>query len=181
MGFFNYEKACGKYRGNADVMAILRLLHEFDEFHCLRNSSPLLASRIVGKIPHAAPEYLAWMTVCNGGLLFDTTLLSVSAEDAELGVEFSTLDEYNGADAYEELGLIEGYSVIGLRSYGDPICLSHADSRVYLWDRQEQEFTDVWNCFYDFLADEINGALELIENEDLEPIPIKLAGDDAHE
>ena len=174
MGFFNYVKASSRFKNNEYVLETIRRLKDFDEFHCLRDSNLLLAAninQIVGKAPE---EYIKWMSVCNGGLLFDTTLLSIDCQDPQIGVDFSSLGEYNTSSAIQAFMLPSDYSVIAIRSYGDPICISKADDRIYLWDCEQRDFTDIWDTFYDFLADEVDTALELIANEDLEPIPLKV-------
>jgi len=178
MGFFDYAKAANKYKGNELMLETIKRLMSFDEYHCLRNSSLLIGKKAAEAVPKAVEQYIGWMTVCNGGLLFDTTLLSVTELDKELDIEFSTLEEYNNAETYGEMELPEGYFIIGMRSYGDPICLSAADDRVYLWDCEEGDFTTIWNDFINFLADEVDTAIDLIANDDLDPIPLKMDGED---
>lgn len=177
MGFFNYKKAVSKFRNNEFVLDTISRLKEFDEFHCLRDSNLLLAGNIVNIFPKAPEEYIKWMSICNGGFLFDTTLLCMTEMDEQIGVEFSGLKEYNTRESYEDYALPVGYAVIAVRSYGDPICISEADNRIYLWDCEENAFTEIWKDFYNFLADEVDTALELIANEDLEPIPFKVKED----
>lgn len=174
MGFFNYQKAYSKFNDDHFVTETIKRLQDFDEFHCLRDSSLLLAGKL-SKIYGSAPEeYIKWMSVCNGGLLFDTELLSIDGMDKVIGIEFSTIEDYNTSEMLASVQLPEGYSVIAVRSYGDPICITKQDRKIYLWDCELGEFTDIWETFYDFLAEEVDTALELIANEDLEPIPLKL-------
>lgn len=178
MGYFNYSKATSKFKNNELVLETIKRLKDFDEFHCLRDSNLLIAGNISKIVNKAPEEYIKWMSVCNGGLLFDTTLLSIDGQDTQIGAEFSTLEEYNTSLRIQGFMLPSGYSVIAIRSYGDPICISKADERIYLWDCEQEEFTDIWDTFYDFLADEVDTALELIANEDLEPIPLKVKESD---
>ena len=178
MGFFNYDAAIRKFRENETMLETIQRIGMFDEFHCLRDSSLLTARKAAEWMPRANAGYLSWLSVCNGGLMFDTTLLSVFGMDNSLEVEFSTLEEYNNRESYQEFGLPEGYYVIALRSYGDPICLSAEDDRVYLWDCEEGDFTTIWNSFCDFLTDEVDTAIELIADDSLEPIPLKMIGGD---
>ena len=174
MGFLNYAKASSKFKNNEYVLETINRIKDFDEFHCLRDSSLLLAGsigNILGKVPE---EYVKWMSICNGGMLFDTNLLSVDSFDSKIGVEFATLEECNTSASLQEFNLPSGYSVIAVRSYGDPICVSKEDNRIYLWDCEQEDFTEIWETFYDFLADEVDTALELIANDDLDPIPLKV-------
>ena len=173
MGFFDYVKAVRKFRDQEDVLETIRRMKQFDGFHLLRNSSLRTGARAGEMLPRANSQYIAWMTVCGGGYLFDTTLLSVEEEDPDLGLSFDTLADYNTPEARRELALPEGYFVIAVRNYGDPICLSAEDDRVYLWNMEEGEFETIWDCFYDFLGDETDTAIEIIGNGDMEPVPIK--------
>ena len=114
MGFFNYVKAASKFKDNAYVLETIKRLKDFDEFHCLRDSSLLLAGKIDQIIGKAPEEYIKWMSVCNGGMLFDTTLLSIDSQDTQLGIEFSSLEEYNDFSGMQEFMLPPGYSVIAM-------------------------------------------------------------------
>ena len=114
MGFFDYARAANKYKDNELMLETIKRLRSFDEYHCLRNSSLLIGKKAAEVLPKSVEQYIGWMTVCNGGLLFDTTLLSVTDLDKELDIEFSTLDEYNNEETYGEMELPEGYFIIGV-------------------------------------------------------------------
>ena len=174
MGLFNYTKAKNKYRNNDDMLETIRRLKDFDEFHCLRDSNLLVADSVSSMIPFPNKEFIGWMTICDGGLLFDTTLLSVQEFDNKLNLEFSTFSQYNEKQSYEEFGLPAGYYIIGIRSYGDPICISSENSKIYLWDCEQGEFTTIWENFYDFVGDEVDSAIDLLKTKDLSPIPLKI-------
>ena len=181
MAVFDYNRAWQKYKEVPMMLETIKRLQDFDIFHYLRGSNLLLAEKASQLLPHHNQEYIAWMTVCDGGLLFDTTLLSVQAYDSDLDISFSSLEEYNTQEAHQEFALPQGYFCIAIRSYGDPICLSDHDSKVYLWDCEQEAFDTIWDSFEDFLADETDTAIELIGNGDLEPIPVKMNGEDADE
>lgn len=175
MGFLNYIQARKTYRDNKIMSLVIDGLEDMDQYHLLR--SPSVNSSII-KLPDTAEEFKNWLRVCDGGLLFSTTLLGVDNFDKELEISFSTLREWNTKQKHELLGLPEGYLVIALLNYGDPICLSLSDSKVYLWDLSEMAFTTVWDSFANFLADEYNTAVQMVEDEALEPVPMKMEGQD---
>lgn len=57
------------------------LLEVFNKYHCLRKSSTETIAKvkeILGSIPHSFEE---WLKYCDGGLLFDTTILSTEEYD----------------------------------------------------------------------------------------------------
>lgn len=175
MGFFNYVQARKIYKDNKIMALVINGLEDMDQYHLLR--SPNVNSRIF-KFADTAEEFKKWLSVCDGGLLFSTTLLGFDEYDEELEISFSTLQEWNTKQKHEVLGLPEGYLVIALLNYGDPICLSSSDSKVYLWDSSEMAFTTVWDSFADFLADEYNTALQMVEDDALEPVPMKMEEQD---
>lgn len=154
----------------------VELLEAFNKYHCLRKASSQTvtkAKKILGSIPASFEE---WLNYCDGGVLFDTVMLSTEEYDKELDLDFETYDEYNSAEAKEGMALPQGYSVFAIRSYGDPICFNCAanDGKVYLWNRETAVFEDIWDTFEDWLTDEIDAAVQLIGDGDLEPLGIKL-------
>lgn len=175
MGLLDYKKARERYKNDKFMSQIITCLEDMDQYHLLR--SPSVNSSIL-ELPDTAEEFKKWLSVCDGGLLFSTTLLGLDEYDAELEISFSTLGEWNTKQKHELLGLPKGYLVIALLNYGDPICLSSSDSKVYLWDSSEMAFTTVWDSFADFLADEYNTALQMVEDDALEPVPKKMEEQD---
>lgn len=177
MGYMDYQKVYQKYSKNAFVTKAVKMLEKYDHYHLLRNSSIVKVQQITSVFPHTSQEYLAWMSVCGGGYLFDTVLLSIEEYDKELGLSFDTLNDCNSKEAKKEFGIPDGYIIIAVRSYGDPICLSVSDKKVCLWDCEEGSFATEWGSFYDFLVDEVQSSLDLIANGDLTPIPLKIPDD----
>lgn len=175
MGFLNYVQARKTYKDNQIMSLVIDALEDMDRYHLLRSPS---AISIPFKLPDTAEEFKTWLSVCDGGLLFSTTLLGFDDYDEELDISFSTLQEWNTKQKRELLGLPEGYFVIALLNYGDPICLSSSDSKIYLWDTSDMAFTTVWDSFADFLADEYNTAIQMVEDEALEPVPMKMEEQD---
>lgn len=157
-------------KGNVERLEI------FNIYHYLRKASfsaAIIAQDTLGTFPTA---FLEWMKYCDGGLLFDTVMLSSKDYDAEEDLYFDTFADYNTSEVKEEMGLPEGYSVFAVRSYGDPLCF-HAESgdeKVYLWNIDEAIFEEVWDTFEDWLTDEIDNAIQLIGEEVLDPIELKL-------
>ena len=151
-------------------------LELFNVFHCLRSS--LLSSNIKaqGELGNIPVDLTKWMELCDGGLLFDTVMLSIKGYDEELDLDFDTFDEYNTAEVKAQMFLPDGYSVFAVRSYGDPICFNSLenDGKIYLWDIEECVFAEIWDSFEDWLTDEIDSAIQLIGEGVLEPLEIKL-------
>ena len=175
MGILDHQLLLRSF--TSDVMKEnVERLEIFNIYHCLRKSSfssAIKAQEKLGKIPSS---FLEWMKYCDGGLLFDTVMLSSRGYDEELDLDFETFDEYNTNDVKGEMALPEGYSVFAIRSYGDPICFNSEtnDGKVYLWNIEKSIFEEIWDSFEDWLTDEIDSAIQLIGEEVLEPLDIKL-------
>ena len=175
MGILDHQLLLRSF--TSDVMKEnVERLEIFNIYHCLRKSSfssAIKAQEKLGKIPSS---FLEWMKYCDGGLLFDTVMLSSKGYDEEFDLDFETFDEYNTNDVKSEMVLPEGYSVFAIRSYGDPICFNSEtnDGKVYLWNIEKSIFEEIWDSFEDWLTDEIDSAIQLIGEEVLEPLDIKL-------
>jgi len=155
-------------------------LETFDIFHCLRGGASLapMTHYWLGAVPES---FRKWLRICNGGLLFDTVMLSFdsidSSFDPEWELEFDTFDDYNTPEVRAEMALPDGYFIFALRSYGDPICFNingEGDGRVYRWSIENAIFEEIWDTFEDWLADEIDCGIMLIGDEALLPLEIKM-------
>lgn len=175
MGILNLQLLLRSF--TSDVMKEnIKRLELFDIYHCLRKasfSSAIKAQEVLGKIP---TSFLEWMKICDGGLLFDTIMLSSNSYDEDLDLDFETFEEYNTKNVKADMALPEGYSVFAIRSYGDPICFNSVanDGKVYLWNIEKSIFVNIWDSFENWLSDEIDSAIQLIGEEVLEPLEIKL-------
>lgn len=172
MGFFDYQKAYDVYKNDTFMLTILNCYAELDKYHLLRGYSYKITDNFC--LPYSANEYKKWLSVCDGGLLFSTTLLSITAYDEELDLSFSTISEVNSDENRKYFNLPNGYTIIAIINYGDPICLSENDTKIFLWDTAENLFSAVWDSFADFLADEYNTAIQMIKDNALESVPLKV-------
>jgi len=148
----------------------------FYVYHCLIGASESSAARakeVLGSLP---ASFLEWMKYCDGGLLFDTVMLSTKGYDEELDLDFETFEDYNSEEARSDMGLPKEYSVFALRSYGDPICFNTFlnDGKVYLWNVENGLFEEIWDTFEDWITEEIDIGVQLIGEEILDPLDIKL-------
>lgn len=178
MGFMDYEKAQKVYVVEPMMESVKRLI-DFDVFHCLLSGGVNAALKVQEKYGRVPVQLLEWLKLCDGGLLFDTVMLSTKEFDKELGLEFDTYDELNSRGVVEGYNLPKGYVIFAMRSYGDPICFSikEDDDRIYLWNCEENRFDDIWDSFEDWLAEEIDDAIRLIADNVLQPLSIKLGGE----
>lgn len=174
MGLFNYQQAMELYKDDRFMIEIIDSLEKVDQYHLLRSRNCVDSKNLEYLFPLIKNDYKKWISLCDGGLLFSTTLLSITEYDEELALSFTTIQEINTDENLKCFGLPKGYLVIALLNYGDLVCLSEKDSKVYLWDNIEKTFSVVWDTFSDFLADEYNTAVQMIEDDALEAIPLKI-------
>jgi hypothetical protein len=179
MSFMNLAKAAAKYT-DEPMKGNIQRLTDFDAYHCLIAGSLGTSLKLQDKYPCFPMAYLDWTKICDGGLLFDTVMLSTKGHDDKLDLDFDTYDDMNSADAYSDFNLPEGYVVFAMRSYGDPICFNanEKDGKVYLWDKENADFSDIWDTFADWLTEEIDDGVKLIADDVLEPLSIKAGGDE---
>lgn len=123
----------------------------------------------------------SWYKFANGGMLFDTQLLSTKSIDVTSGVKLQCLSVYNSATARKMSGLSEKYVVFAIASFGDLYCFSQdGENDIIQWSVIEQKVVGKWNNFYLWLKQEIDISLELIAEECLFPIWI-YCGEDNYE
>ncbi len=175
MSFLNVDALLSDFSDDL-MVGNLERLKTFDAYHCLRKATISSTLKAQNYIVNMSPALAKWVRYCDGGLLFDTVLLSSKEHDSELDLDFDTFDDYNSAETKAEMGLPEEYVVIGVRSYGDPICVSteKGDEKVYIWSLDNQAFDGYWDTFEDWMTDEIDTAIQLIAEDSLEPLEIKL-------
>lgn len=163
-----------EFKDNERMIENIERLQEFDLFHYLLSSSEKLKNEISNEYNIKMDELKKWLKYCDGGLLFDTVLLSKQAYDKENNLEFDNYDDYNKNK--KDYGLDDKFCIIGLRSYGDLICINteENDDKVYLLNLETGEFDDIWCSFTDWMIEEIDEAINLIAEDVLDPIPVKL-------
>lgn len=170
----DYTKMKEEFKNSQMMLDDIENLQEFEEYQYLLVGNENTKNDIINKYNIKNEEFKNWLKYCDGGLLFDTVLLSQKAYDKEKDLEFDSYDDYNKDK--KSYGLDEKFCVIGFRSYGALICVNteENDNQVYLLDVEKGEFTDIWNTFVDWITEEINEAIKLIADETLEPIPAKI-------
>ncbi len=179
MGFVDLSKLSEKYTVGRMRENIEDLI-EFDCYHCLLaggKRSSLEVQSVLGDIPD---QFMDWLAICDGGLFFDTVMLSSKEHDDELDLDFDTYEEFNSSEAIANFCLPEGYAVFAFRSYGDPLCfnVNENDGKVYLWNVEKGEFDDIWDSFEDWMTEEVYDAINLIAEDVLEPLEVKIGGED---
>jgi len=170
----DYKKMKEEFKNSQMMLDDIENLEEFEEYQYLLVGNENTRNEIINKYNIKNEEFKTWLKYCDGGLLFDTVLLSTQAYDKEKDLEFDSYDDYNNDK--QSYGLDEKFCIIGFRSYGDLICVSteENDNKVYLLDVEKGEFSDIWNSFIDWLTEEVDDAIKLIADETLEPIAAKI-------
>ena len=174
MSFMDLKKAAKKYPKENMKGNIERLI-DFNEYHCLLAGSDKIAQKVKEKYPGFPDEYIEWVKLCDGGLLFDIPILSSHRHDSKLNLDFDTYEDYNTPKCYKDYKLPKGYAVFAVTSFGSLFCFNvkKKDGKVYQWDPETEDFTDIWYTFEDWMTEEIDESIKMIADGILEPMAIK--------
>jgi hypothetical protein len=175
MSFVDYKSLVNNFP-DGRMSENIRRLKQFDEFHCLLNGSPERANAVKLRVSGLPDDFLKWLDVCSGGMLFDTTMLTTKAHDAELDLPFETYASYYDSELRKDKGIAENWFVFAVAIHSDVFFfdMNKKDGQVYQWDIEERKIYAAWPTFEDWLTDQINEAVSLIAEEQLDPLDIKL-------
>ena len=88
MSFVSLSKLKEKYTAGL-MKDNIENLEDFDAFHCLLSGSMSSSLKVQELFGTTSQQFMDWIKVCDGGLLFDTVMLSTKEYDKDL------FDEYN--------------------------------------------------------------------------------------
>ena len=178
MAFANYTAMLKKF-DSGRMAENIRRLKEYNLFHCLLAGNAERAEAVKNRIPGLPNDFLAWLEVCDGGVLFDTTMLTTKPNDPDLDLDFETYASYTKAPLRQSKSLADDWFIFATAIHDDVYFfdMEKKDGKVYQWDVEQREIYTVWKTFEDWLTDQINEAVELIADEQLEPLDIKLEVD----
>jgi len=179
MAFTNYQAMENKYPSGR-MAENIRRLKDYDLFHCLLLGGADKAKSVKQRVSDLPFEFFEWLEVCNGGMLFDTAMLTTKSHDVELDLDFETYADYFNADLRKAKNISESWFVFAVAVHSDVYFFDRTknDGKVYQWDLEEGEIYAVWETFEDWLTDQINEAIDLIADEQLEPLEMKLEVED---
>ena len=178
MPFVNYNSLTNTYT-TGPMKENIRRLKTYDAFHCLLAGNFERADAVKKRVPGLPEDFLKWLETCDGGMLFDTTMLTTKSHDPELDLPFETYASYQNAELRKDMNLADGWFVFAVAIHSDVFFydMDKKDGQVYQWDAEEHKIYASWPSFEDWLTDQINEAVKLIANEELEPLDIKLEAD----
>jgi len=171
----NYGKMFNKYSAGR-MYENVRRLQDYDVFHCLLAGDNDRCSAVKKRVSYLPGDFLSWLEVCDGGMLFDTTMLTTKSHDDELNLSFETYGIYLNTELRKGRNFSDDWFIFAVAVHSDVFFFDQVkkDGKVYQWDVEEQKIYAVWLTFEDWLTDQINEAVELIADEQLEPLDIKL-------
>ena len=175
MAFVNYELLTQLYP-SGQMEKNVRLLKDHDIFHCLLAGNTERAAAVKKHVAGLPEDFLKWLEVCDGGLLFDTAMLTTKSRDRELNLFFDTYGNYYDLELREGLNLSKDWFVFAVAVHSDVFFFDEGKryEKVYQWDIEENTIYEEWDCFEDWLTCQINEALGLIANNKILPMGIKL-------
>ena len=175
MPFVDYRLLSGKY-STESMSENIQLLKEFDLFHCLLAGSPERASAVKKRIANLPDDFLNWLEVCDGGMLFDTIMLTTKSHDDILDLDFYTYGDFYNAELRQSINLSTDWFVFAIAVHDDVFFfdMGKNDGQVYQWDVEENTIYAYWDTFEDWLSDQIHEAIGLIADELIPVVTKKL-------
>jgi len=175
MAFISYPQLNKTYPSGR-MKENVRRLKDYDVFHCLLAGNAERAAAVKKHVSDLPGDFLKWLDVCDGGMLFDTAMLSTKSNDAELDLPFETYGNYCNAELRKEKGIQDSWFVFAIAVHSDVFFfdMGKKDGKVYQWDVEERKIYTVWPTFDDWLTNEVNEAVALITDKKLDPLGIKL-------
>ena len=151
-------------------------LKDYDVFHCLLAGGTDRAAAVTKRMSGLPAEFIKWLEVCDGGMLFDTAMLSTKSHDSTLGLYFETYGDYFAPELRQSKNLSDDWFIFAVAIHGDVYFfdMDKKDGRVYQWDVEERKIYKSWSNFEEWLTNIIDEAVSLIADEELEPLDIKL-------
>lgn len=175
MPFIDYNALSNKFSATR-MRENVRRLKDYDIFHCLLAGSIDRANAVKQRVADLPKDFLNWLEVCDGGMLFDTAMLATKAQDPKLDLEFETFADYCNVELRKSKNISDDWFVFAVAVHSDVFFfdMKKKDGHVYQWDVEEHKIYASWATFEDWLTDQINEAIELIADEKLDPLDIKL-------
>ena len=176
--FIKYESV-NQICNNECMKENIRRLKNYDAFHCLLAGSAKSANAVNKRIVGLPVSFLEWLEVCNGGMLFDTAMLTTVTYNRELNLSFETYGDYCDVTLRKTKRISDDWFVFATAVHSDVFFfdMGKKDGKVYQWDVELYKVYAEWDNFEDWLTAQINEAVVLIANGDLEPLDIKLEVD----
>ena len=174
---FDYSSAIARCNDNS-IKVILKKIEYYKEYSILCSATGVEYKNFRDMYPDAPNAINTWYKFANGGLLFDTYLLSTKAIIEELGGVRLSLNAYNNIICRKALEIPENLVVFAVASFGDVYCFDkNGSNEIYQWSVIEHNLVTKWANFSLWLYQEVNGAIELITDEDMYPIYNNQDGD----
>jgi hypothetical protein len=97
----------------------IRILKEFDAYHCLLAGDTNSANAVKKRVSDLPGDFLQWLEVCGGGMLFDTTMLTTKSHDAELDLDFETYAACYNTELRNGISISDKWFVFAIAVHSD--------------------------------------------------------------
>ena len=177
MPFVNYELLNQAYPSGR-MKENVQLLEDFNSFHCLLEGNSERAYAVNKRVPDLPADFQKWLNVCDGGILFDTAMMTTKSHDTELNLDFYTYSIFYKTELRQFLNLSEDWFVFAVAVHSDVFFFDMAkkDNQVYQWDIEKKSIYAFWSNFEDWLSDQIHEAIGLIADKLIMPVYLKMEG-----
>ena len=157
---------------NSELIPVLRRLLEYKKYFSLLKSETDTYKKIYDCIGDMPNQLKGWFNLFNGGLLFDISMFSTRDKEKGKFNRILTFAEVNSPEFKKENGIPEEIACFAMTNYGDYYCYSKErnDECIYQWDAEECSIVLKWDSLSEWLDEQIDFAVSLIQDGLLNPI-----------
>jgi len=118
----------------------VRQLKDYDAFHCLLEGNTERSDAVKKRVAGLPQDFLKWLEVCDGGMLFDTAMLTTKPHDDTLDLDFETYGHYYNTELRKEKNIADNWFVFAVAVHSDYYFfdMGKNDGQVYQWDIEEK-------------------------------------------
>ena len=172
MFFIDYQALKNAYP-NGKMAEAVKTLEALDLYHCLIAATPKTAAKISKMASSLPRDFLKWIEVCDGGMLFTTTMFCTETYKAKFSVPFDTYNRVNGVKFRVKMEFPSEWFIFAISIGSDYFFFDTGknDGKVYACNFSE--ITLEYDSFEQWLLAKINESKQDVQEGGAKPLGIK--------
>ncbi|MBE6530020.1 MAG: SMI1/KNR4 family protein [Ruminococcaceae bacterium] len=167
-----YANAIARCEDN-NLKIILKKLDSYSDYSLFCPATGVEYNNFRNLFDSIPNQVRAWYKLFNGGYLFDTMFLSTKYFEDHYRVRLGSFRIYNSSMARKFAELPDDKAVFSVASFGDFYCFNTDGSpTITQFSVTEHQCVAQWSNFSVWLNQEVNAALDLVDEEILQPFSI---------
>ena len=151
-----------------------KTLQALDPYHCLIAATPKTTAKITKMASSLPQDFLKWIEVCDGGLLFSTTLFCTETYKSKLTVPLDTYNRVNNTKSKEKTGLSSECFIFAESIGNDYFFFDTAKNDGKVYECYGSTITGTFNSFEQWLFNQLDLIKQAVKNGTAEPLGLKL-------